>query len=134
VLLAEPQTFMNRSGEALAQHPLEVDDVLVVVYDDIDLPVGQVRIRPRGGAGGHRGVASIIERFGSEFARVRVGVGRPPEGCDAETYVLAPLRPAELGAVRAAVERASDALECVIGHGVAVAMSRFNGRVLPSPE
>lgn len=134
VLLAEPQTFMNRSGEALAQYRLNVDDELVAVYDDIDLPAGQLRVRPRGGAGGHRGVASIIEHFGPEFARVRVGIGRPPEGCDAADYVLAPLSPAALGAVRAAVERASDALECVISRGTAAAMSRVNGRAMPDTD
>jgi PTH1 family peptidyl-tRNA hydrolase len=129
VLLAEPHTYMNRSGEALAQYPRGGDDALVVVYDDLDLPDGRIRVRQRGGSAGHRGVASILEHFGDEFARVRVGVGRPPEGDDASDYVLAPLSSAELRAVRAAVERAGDAVECIVSHGPQVAMDRFNMRL-----
>ncbi len=134
VLLAEPQTFMNRSGEALAQYPREADDGLIVVYDDIDLVAGQLRIRPRGGSGGHRGVASIIEHFGPEFARVRVGIGRPPLGGGAADHVLAPLLPAERIALRADVERASDAVECLMREGTDAAMNRFNTRALPDTE
>ena len=132
--LAEPQTFMNRSGEALASLELTADDAMVVVYDDLDLPPGQIRVRRRGGSAGHRGVASIVGRFGVDLARVRVGIGRPAAGCDVVDYVLAPLSPEELSAVRAGVERASDAVECVITDGVDTAMNRFNTRALPDPE
>jgi peptidyl-tRNA hydrolase, PTH1 family len=131
VTLVQPQTFMNCSGEALAELPLEPSDALMVVYDDLDLPAGQLRVRPRGGSGGHRGVASIVEHFGAEFARVRVGIGRPPQGFDAVDYVLASLLPADLEPFRADVERASDAVECVVTHGVDVGMQRFNARALP---
>src|SRR5512134_968233 len=114
VLLAEPRMFMNLSGEALAHCQRQADDPLLVVYDDLDLPPGQIRVRRRGGSGGHRGVASIVAHHGDEFVRVRVGVGRPPAGRDAAGHVLAPLSAAELAAMRADIERASDAVECVV--------------------
>jgi PTH1 family peptidyl-tRNA hydrolase len=117
--LAQPQTFMNLSGEALACLERAADDAMVVVYDDLDLPAGRIRVRRRGG---------------SDFARVRVGIGRPPVGCDVAEYVLAPLSQADLGAVRAGVERASDAVECIIADGVDAAMNRFNTRTLPDTE
>lgn len=134
VLLAEPQTYMNRSGEALAQYPRGADDALMVVYDDIDLPSGRIRVRERGGSAGHRGVASIVEHFGGEFVRVRVGIGRPPEGDDAAAYVLAPMSAPELEILRADVERAGDAVGCIVCHGPQVAMDRFNMRSQPDTE
>jgi len=134
VRLAEPYAFMNRSGEALAQLGLEADHTLMVVYDDLDLAAGQLRVRPRGSSAGHRGVDSIVDRFGSGFARIRVGIGRPPEGCDVVDYVLAPLAPAELVDITTSVERASDAVECVVIDGTEVAMNRFNARSMATPE
>ena len=134
VLLAEPWMFMNLSGEALAHCRRQPDDPLLVVYDDLDLPAGQIRVRRRGGSGGHRGVVSILAHHGAEFARVRVGIGRPPAGGDAVEYVLSPLSAGELEALRAAVERAGDAVECVITDGPDVAMSRFNGPPLPATD
>jgi PTH1 family peptidyl-tRNA hydrolase len=134
VTLAEPQTFMNCSGVALAQLPREVDDTVVVVYDDLDLPVGQLRIRRGGGSGGHRGVASIVEQIGPACARLRVGIGRPPVGLDPADYVLAPLSAAELNALRASVERAADAVECLVSDGLKTAMNRFNGRAVPERD
>ena len=133
--LAEPQTFMNRSGEALARGSSASPMThLLVVHDDLDLPSGQIRVRRRGGSGGHRGVASIVAHLGPEFARVRVGIGRPPDGRDAAEHVLEPLSAAELIAMRADVERASDAVECVVTDGPDAAMSRFNGRALPATD
>ena len=134
VCLAQPQTFVNLSGDALAYLEPTADDAMVVVYDDLDLSAGRIRVRRRGGSAGHRGIASIVDRVGPEFARVRVGIGRPPAGCDVAEYVLAPLSRAELDALRADVERASDAVECVIADGVEAAMNRFNTRALPDPE
>lgn len=134
IRLAQPQGFMNRSGEALACLGQTADDAMMVVYDELDLPAGQIRVRRRGGSAGHRGVASLVERFGADFARVRVGIGRPPVGCDVAEYVLAPLSPAELDSLRADVERASDAVECVITDGVEAAMNRFNARSVPDRE
>ena len=131
ILLVEPQTFMNRSGVALAELPHDVDDRLLVICDDLDLPAGQLRVRPRGGSGGHLGVASIAERVGPAFGRVRVGIGRPPENVDTAAYVLTPLSAAERPAMCAATERAADAVETVVADGLEVAMSRFNGRMSP---
>ena len=90
VVLAEPQTFMNRSGTAvrdlLDEYHGSPDD-LIVVYDDLDLPLGRIRLRGQGSAGGHRGVLSILEHLpGAGFFRVRVGIGRPPEGADVRRF------------------------------------------------
>ncbi len=126
--LVLPQGFMNRSGNVLRDL---VDDAsgedFVAVYDDVDLPVGALRVRGRGGSGGHRGVASIIEECGADFIRVRVGVGRPPENSDTADYVLADLSEGELEELVPAVERAADAVECVLEAGLVKAMNHFNG-------
>ena len=124
VQLLQPLVFMNRSGDVL--DPVTADDHVIAVYDDLDLPADRLRIRLRGGAGGHRGVASMIERLGEEFLRVRVGVGRPPEGVDSAEYVLAPLAAEERSALSATAARAGDAIETMITEGPAAAMSRFN--------
>jgi PTH1 family peptidyl-tRNA hydrolase len=132
VLLTQPMLFMNRSGEALRHLPFEwVPGDLVVIYDDLDLPVGQIRLRRDGGAGGHRGVASIIERWGQQFCRVRVGVGRPPEGIDAADYVLEPLDGDDLDGLEQVAHRAADATSCLLTAGLENAMNRFNVRALP---
>jgi PTH1 family peptidyl-tRNA hydrolase len=126
VQLVQPQTYMNRSAEALdVRWP---GDTVIVAYDDLDLPVGQLRVRAGGGTGGHRGIASLVERLGSEFLRVRVGIGRPPEGVSSPDYVLAPVTPSERPRLEAAVARAGDAVECILTDGVAVAMNRFNAK------
>jgi PTH1 family peptidyl-tRNA hydrolase len=129
VRLVEPQMFMNRSGSALAQLVVAADDTFMVVHDDLDLPPGQLRVRRRGGSAGHRGIASIVDRLGSEFVRVRVGIGRPADGDDVSDFVLRALTTAELTALRDDVERAGDAVECVITNGPETAMNRFNVRV-----
>ena len=130
VMLLKPQTFMNASGEAVgrARRDLGLEPgEIVVVYDDLDLPVGRIRVRAAAGAGGHHGVESVIEVLGSkEFPRVRIGIGRPGDG-DAVDYVLAPPAPDEREALDASIERAADAVEAVLAEGVARAMSRFNG-------
>jgi len=124
VQLIQPLVYMNCSGEVL--EPVTADDHVVAVYDDLDLPAGRLRIRLRGGAGGHRGVASMIERLGDEFLRVRVGVGRPPEGVDAADHVLAPLGAEERLELTRTAERACEAIESMMTDGPAMAMSRFN--------
>ena len=130
VVLARPLTYMNRSGESVAplvrwyKLPLER---LLVVYDDLDLPLGTLRLRPRGGSGGHRGMESIIQHLGTEaFPRLRVGIGRPPAGWDAADYVLHPFTEDELPVIAAARERAVDAIECWLSEGIETAMNRFN--------
>lgn len=130
VVLAKPQTFMNRSGEAVAcllrERALGTDD-LVVVSDDLDLPFGRIRIRPGGGAGGHRGLNSIAGVLSSgQFLRVRVGIGRPPEGCSAVDYVLERFSPDERERLNAAVGRAAEAVACLLREGVDRAMGAYN--------
>ncbi|HSQ12387.1 MAG TPA: aminoacyl-tRNA hydrolase [Candidatus Deferrimicrobium sp.] len=130
LLLAKPETFMNRSGVAVAAllHQYEVTAAdLVVIYDDLDLPLGRIRIRTKGSAGGHRGVSSIIEHLGGvPFNRIRIGIGRPPEGKVAIDYVLAPFGPAEMADLSTAVERSAAALGCLIHQGAAAAMAVYN--------
>ena len=118
VILAQPQTFMNNSGPAvaglLAWYKIEPAK-LIIVYDDVDLEVGMVRAREKGGAGGHHGVESIIESIGSsEFARVRVGVGRENLTGDVSDYVLQNIPPAQREALEAAVVAAAEAVETLI--------------------
>jgi peptidyl-tRNA hydrolase, PTH1 family len=130
VLLLKPQTFMNGSGESVGRASrdlgLDPEDV-VVIYDDLDLAVGRIRVRGTSGAGGHHGVESLIEVLGSrDFPRVRVGIGRPSGG-EMIDYVLAPPTLEEASVLGESVERAADAVETVLAEGVARAMSRFNG-------
>ena len=133
--LLEPATFMNASGRAvaavLARHPeLDAGRDLVVVYDDLDLPPGRIRLRPRGGAGGHRGLASVIDEIGSgDFARLRFGVGRPPIERAASDYVLEPFDPGERDWVEQRIVVAADALTALLETGIGPAMDRFNADV-----
>lgn len=130
VLLAKPQTYMNRSGIAVAglrrRHRVKLPDMLVVV-DDLDLALGQLRLRPAGSDGGHNGLRSIIEALGSEaFPRLRFGIGRPPSGIDPAEFVLTRFTGDEQETVHRALERAVDAVETVVRDGLDVAMNRFN--------
>ncbi len=132
VLLMKPQTYMNASGRsvapALAQHGVPPERC-IAVYDDLDLDLGRLRVRPDGSAGGHRGVASLIDELGTpNFPRVRVGIGRPPAGSGVVEYVLSPFAAAEEEAVTGTIERAADAVECILERGVLPAMQAFNGR------
>ena len=130
LLLAKPQTFMNRSGVAVAallQHYGVSAADLVVIYDDLDLPLGRIRIRTKGSAGGHRGVSSIIEHLGGvPFNRIRMGIGRPPEGTAAIDYVLAPFAEGEMADLSMAIERCAAALGCLIHQGAPAAMGVYN--------
>jgi PTH1 family peptidyl-tRNA hydrolase len=121
VTLLKPTTFMNNSGSALAGYRTED---LIVVHDDLDLPPGDVRVKVGGGAGGHNGLRSIIQRIGPDFVRVRVGIGRPPAGANVTDYVLSRMD----SAVRDAVPLAADAVEAVVEDGPEAAMNRFNVR------
>ena len=102
---------------------------MIAIYDDIDLPVGRLRLRRDGGAGGHRGVASIIDRFGASFDRVRIGVGRPPLGAEVAEYVLEPMSNLEIETFTEPLDRACDAVQCIVEEGIESAMSRFNARI-----
>lgn len=132
VLLVKPQTFMNASGRSAAAALAELGlgpERLLAVYDDLDLPVGRLRIRAEGGAGGHRGVASLLQELGSpSFGRLRVGIGRPAEGSSVLEHVLSPFADSELAEVDRVVDRAADAVECIVTDGITRAMEAFNGR------
>ncbi len=130
VVLVEPMTFMNESGTAVAAllrwHRWTLAELLLV-YDDVDLPLGTIRIRPRGGAGGHRGTQSVIDAVGGdEFPRVRVGIGRDAAGRDTVAHVLSIFDAAEVPVAEAAFDRAADAVVACVTEGVDRAMNRFN--------
>jgi PTH1 family peptidyl-tRNA hydrolase len=130
VMLMKPQTYMNLSGEALqrARRALRLEpERFLVVYDDLDLSVGRLRVARSGGAGGHHGVESIIEALGSkEFSRIRVGIGRPGSREANVDYLLDSLSPEEASTLSESVARAADAAEVVVREGIAAAMNRFN--------
>jgi PTH1 family peptidyl-tRNA hydrolase len=138
VALIKPQTFMNRSGVAVAGWLMRLGlptARLVVVHDELDLPVGRLRVVASAGPGGHRGVASIRDCLGStEFARVRVGIGRPEIGEDAADRVLAQVAPDESAVMADAVTRAADAVRCLILEGPEPAMNRYNVRPRPAAD
>lgn len=130
--LLEPATFMNASGESVLAAMRELDVAageLVVTYDDVDFPLGTVRVAQRGSPGGHKGIRSIVAELGSEeFARVRVGIGRPTVRGDVSEWVLSPFDEHEIEARDQAIERAADAVETILRRGVTAAMNQFNRR------
>lgn len=130
VVLAMPQTYMNLSGEAvqalLTFYKCTPED-LIVIYDDVDLDVGRIRIRKKGSAGGHNGIKSIISMIGTEeFDRIKVGVGHKPEGWDLADHVLSRFPDNELPEVRDSVKTAADAVVEIIKNGIASAMNKFS--------
>jgi PTH1 family peptidyl-tRNA hydrolase len=136
VLLAKPLTFMNASGEAvgalLRYFKIELPDLLVIV-DEVQLPVGKLRARARGSAGGHNGLKSVIAHAGEEFSRLRLGVGRGPEGPagkaqrDLADHVLSRFEADERAEVERMISRAADAAEVFVTGGIAGVMNQFNG-------
>ena len=132
MLLVKPRTFMNASGPPVAalarKKGIAPGDVLVV-YDDVDLPLGQLRLRKKGSAGGHNGLKSVIASFGGdEFPRLRVGVGRPTAGRgDMVDHVLSTFAPDERETMTAALARAADTVQCAAEFGMDRAMNEFNG-------
>ncbi len=132
VMLAQPQTFMNLSGEsirALLDYYKTDREKLIIIYDDISLPVGQVRVRPKGSAGGHNGIKNIIQHLGTEeFARIRIGVGAKPEGGDLVKHVLGRFSREEEDMIRDVFALAEEALLAMLNEDVAAAMNRVNGK------
>jgi PTH1 family peptidyl-tRNA hydrolase len=130
VVLAQPQTFMNDSGRSvapLAQFYQIPPERLLVVYDDLDLPLETLRMRPEGGSGGHKGLRSIIEQLGDQgFARLRIGIGRPPGQMDPAAYVLQDFFPDEEPVIEETLKRAVTTIETWLTEGVEMAMSRHN--------
>jgi PTH1 family peptidyl-tRNA hydrolase len=130
VLLAKPLTFMNASGEAvgglLRYFKIEPADFLVVV-DEVQLPIGRLRARARGSAGGHNGLKSVIAHLGDEFARLRVGIGRGDARRDLADHVLARFDPEEAAEAERMTTRAADASEMFITSGIEAVMNAYNG-------
>lgn len=133
LLLAKPQTYMNKSGDAVgplaAYYKIDPRDVLVI-YDDLDLPLGTLRLREQGGAGGHNGMKSIIQHLGNGFPRLRLGIDRPPGRMPPAAYVLQDFSDEEWDVVDQMLDRAVDVVHAFLHDGVELAMSRFNGSVL----
>ena len=130
LVVAKPQTYMNRSGESVSSllffYKLNPTDC-IVICDDLELPTGKIRIREKGGHGGHNGLRSIIEQTGgNEFVRVRIGIGRPKDESQVSDYVLSHFSKVEKPLIEDAVENASKAVETIIAEGVEAAMNRFN--------
>jgi PTH1 family peptidyl-tRNA hydrolase len=133
IVLAKPQTFMNLSGQAVGalvrfyKVPLSH---LLIAYDDVDLPLGTLRLRPGGGSAGQKGMASIIERLGTQdFPRLRLGIGRPPGRMDAADYVLQDFSAAEKELLGPVLDRAAEAALVFVVEGLEAAMNRYNGVV-----
>ncbi len=130
IILAKPQTYMNLSGQAvgaLVRFYKVPPEQLLVAYDDLDLPLGTVRLRPKGGHGGHKGMRSIIERLGTqEFPRLRLGIGRPPGRMDAADYVLQRFSLAELTAMETAWARGVEGIFRWLEDGLDAAMNFVN--------
>jgi PTH1 family peptidyl-tRNA hydrolase len=132
VMLAQPQTFMNLSGEsvrALSDYYKIAQDELIIIYDDISLPVGQIRVRPKGSAGGHNGIKNIIAHLGTqEFTRIKIGVGAKPEGGDLIQHVLGRFSREEDGLFRDVFALADEAVCTILSEDTASAMNRVNGK------
>ncbi len=138
VLLVKPQTYMNLSGKAVAPivrfYKVPLDNILVV-YDDLDLAFGTLRMRPKGGDGGHKGMRSIIQHLGtSDFPRLRVGIGRPPGRMDPADFVLRPFTDEEEEEMRVVREEAADAVEIWATQGLEPAMRFVNARARRNAE
>ncbi len=138
VVLAKPETFMNLSGlsvaRLLAKYNLPATDLIVLV-DEVNLPLGTVRVRPRGSAGGHNGMKSIIGALGTDdFVRVRMGAQPDPPVADRVSYVLSRFRKADLRTVEDMVEQAAEAVRVVLKEGAEKAMNRFNRRISPTEQ
>ncbi|MEJ2149657.1 MAG: aminoacyl-tRNA hydrolase [Chloroflexota bacterium] len=137
VVLAKPQTFMNKSGisvAALRRFYKVADENLLVIFDDLDLPVGTIRIRPFGGSSGHNGMKSLIERLGTQgFPRLRIGIGKPPGKMDPARYVLKDFDKDQRPIIEQVCDQAARAVETWIEYGIESAMTEYNGS-LTQPE
>ena len=129
IILLEPLTFMNRSGEAvrrIMQKSNISPEQLIVIHDDLDLETGSLKIRKKGSSGGHKGIESIIQHIGTqEFIRIKIGIGRDPF-VPTEKYVLSKFRKDDIQVIREAVEKAVESVYAIINDGVERAMNRFN--------
>jgi PTH1 family peptidyl-tRNA hydrolase len=139
VILAKPETFMNLSGlsirELVGEYQVEVKSDLIVIYDELDLPLGAIRIRTRGSSAGHNGMESILGALGTdEFLRVRLGIAPDRKVTDGVKFVLTPFRKAQLKVVDEVLDIAAEAVEVILKEGPAAAMNRFNRKNEPGDE
>ena len=135
LILAKPQTYMNLSGQSVQGlihfYKLPLANVLIA-YDDLDIPFGTIRIRPGGGPGGQRGMASTIEHMGTnDFPRLRIGIGRPPGKMDPAAYILQDFTRAEMKILSEILDRAADAALEFVVNGLDKAMNKYNGSIEP---
>lgn len=132
IILAKPQTYMNESGRAVGPlanfYKVEPENI-IIIYDELDLEFGTIRIREKGSAGGHNGMKSIIQHLGSHFPRIRLGVGRPPGKMPVKAYVLQDFGKQDAETVDLMLDQTVSAVETIIKENVNLAMSRFNGKV-----
>lgn len=131
VILAKPQTFMNLSGESVRElidyYKIDEKEELIVLYDDISLEPGRLRVRKKGSAGGHNGIKNIIAHLGhNEFQRIKIGVGEKPKGYDLVDYVLGHFSKEEQPVMKEALEKSTEAVACLLAEDVDTAMNRFN--------
>jgi PTH1 family peptidyl-tRNA hydrolase len=140
VLLAKPETYMNLSGmsvlELTRKHEADPQRDLIVIYDELDLPLGMIRVRARGSSAGHNGMQSIINALQTEeIARIRIGVAPDDPRKGGAKYILSPFRKSQLVAVDEALELAAQAVQVIVNEGIAPAMNRFNRKNKPEdPE
>ncbi len=134
LFLLKPLTYMNKSGEAVSRvahfYRLSPEEILVV-HDDIDMPLGRLKFVKDGGAGGHNGVRSVIALLGTKnFVRLKVGIGRPVDDMPVDAYVLSPFAQSERTIVERVIIKATEALSCFLTEGMDTAMNRFNGMMI----
>lgn len=134
VVLAKPQTFMNLSGESVRElvdfYKIDPEEELIVIYDDISLEPGQLRVRPKGSAGGHNGIKNIIAHLGTQvFKRVKVGVGEKPKGYDLADYVLGHFSKEDRMLMEDAFGRAAEAAVCMMNDSMEHAMNQYNKKI-----
>ena len=134
VLLVKPQTYMNLSGESIASlvnfYKIDETSELIVIYDDITLEPGNIRVRKKGSAGGHNGMKNIIKLLGTEeFMRVRTGIGAKPEKMDLAAFVLAPFDKSVIPDIEDGIERAANATVSIITEGIDSTMNQFNKKI-----
>ena len=139
VLLVKPETYMNLSGmsvrELVEEHQIKPETDLIVVYDELDLPFGAIRIRQRGSSAGHNGMESVIGALGTqEFLRIRIGIAPERKVSDGAKYVLTPFRKGQLKTVDEILETAAEAVNVIVKEGPAKAMNRFNRKADPEEQ
>lgn len=132
ILLVKPQTYMNLSGESVREivewYKIPMSK-MILVYDDIDLPLGKIRVRPGGSAGTHNGMRSVIYQLQNDiFPRVKIGIGNAPEGWDLKDYVLGRFNDEDRKIINESIAKAADAVETIIKSGIDAAMNIYNGK------